>query len=404
MPKISLKGMNLPTSPIRKLSKHAEEAKAKGIEVIHLNIGQPDIQTPAKALDAIKSFDQKVLAYGPSEGSLAYRQKMCTYYAKHNIVVQPKDILVTTGASEAIIMTLDCITNEGDELIIPEPFYANYDTFAAACGVKVIPVSSTIDTNFSLPSIDEIEEKINDKTRAIFICNPNNPTGYVYTHKELNDLADLVKKHDIFLIVDEVYREFVYDGEIHHSVLSIPGLEEHAILVDSMSKRYSMCGARIGCLVSKNKAVMQAALKFAQSRLSPPTLGLHASEAAMDEPLRYLQEVTVTYFERRNILVQALQQVPGITVSEPRGAFYCLAQLPVEDTDEFAKWLLTSYSHNGKTVMVAPASGFYGDRHFGKSMIRIAFVLDKEKLKESALILEGALHAYPHTLTSKLSQ
>ena len=404
MPKISLKGMKLPTSPIRKLSKHAEEAKAKGVEVIHLNIGQPDIQTPTKALDAIKSFDQNVLVYGPSEGSMVYRQKMCSYYAKHNIEVEPENILVTTGASEAIIMTLDCITNEGDELIIPEPFYANYDTFAAACGVKVIPVSSTIDSHFSLPSMDEIEGKINDKTRAILICNPNNPTGYVYTHKELNGLAYLVKKYDIFLIVDEVYREFVYDGAIHYSVLTIPGLEEHAILVDSMSKRYSMCGARIGCLVSKNKAVMEAALKFAQSRLSPPTLGLHASEAAMDEPLRYLKEVTATYLERRNTLVQALQQVPGINVSKPRGAFYCLVQLPVEDTDEFAKWLLTSYNHHGKTIMVAPASGFYGDRRIGKSLIRIAFVLDIERLKESALILEGALHAYPHTLTSKLSQ
>ena len=404
MPKISQKGMNLPSSPIRKLSKYAEEAKSRGIEVIHLNIGQPDIQAPKKALDAVKSFDKKLLAYGPSEGSLDYRKKMCSYYAKHSIYVCPEDILVTTGASEAIIMTLDCITNEGDEIIIPEPFYANYDTFAAACGVKVTTVLSTINTHFSLPSIDEIEDKINDKTRAIFICNPNNPTGYVYTHKELNDLADLVKKHDIFLIVDEVYREFVYDGAIHHSVLTIPGLEEHAILVDSMSKRYSMCGARIGCLVSKNKAVMEAALKFAQSRLSPPALGLHASEAAMDEPLRYLQEATTTYLDRRNTLVQALRQMPEITVSDPRGAFYCLVQLPVDDTDEFAKWLLTSYNLNGKTVMVAPASGFYGDRYLGKSLIRIAFVLDKEKLKESALILEGALHAYPQTLTSKLSQ
>ena len=404
MPKISLKGKNLPTSPIRKLSKYAEEAKKRGIEVIHLNIGQPDIKSPPKALNAIKSFDNKVLAYGPSEGSFGFRQKMCSYYANHDIIVCPENILVTTGASEAIIMTLDCITNEGDELIVPEPFYANYETFAAACGVNIVPVSSTIDTNFSLPPIYEIERKINDKTRAIFICNPNNPTGYVYTHEELKDLANLVKKHDLFLIVDEVYREFVYDGAIHHSVLTIPGLEEHAILIDSMSKRYSMCGARIGCLVSKNKAVMEAALKFAQSRLSPPTLGLHASEAAMDEPLSYLQDVKAIYLERRNTLIQSLQQVSGITVSEPYGAFYCLVQLPVEDTDEFAKWLLTSYNQNGKTVMVAPASGFYGDRHLGKSLVRIAFVLDKEKLKESALILKGALNAYPYILTSKLMQ
>ena len=342
-----------------------------------------------------------MLAYGPSEGSLAYRQKMCSYFAKHNIEVQPDDILVTTGASEAIIMTLDCITNEGDELIIPEPFYANYDTFAAACGVKVVPVSSTIDSNFSLPPIDVIEGKINAKTRAIFICNPNNPTGYVYSKKELNDLATLIKKHDLFLIVDEVYLDFIYAGAVHHSVLTISGLEEHEILVDAMSKRYSMCGARIGCLVSKNKEVMDAALKFAQSRLSPPTLGLHASEAAMDEPLSYLKEVTKTYLERRNTLVGLLQQIPGITVSVPLGAFYCLVQLPVEDTDVFAKWLLTSFNHNGKTVMVAPASGFYGDRSLGKSLIRIAFVLDIERLKESVIILEKALVAYPHTLTLK---
>lgn len=401
MPKISLKGKNLPTSPIRKLSKYATDAKAKGIDVIHLNIGQPDIETPAKALQAIQSFDENVLAYGPSEGSLAFRQKMCFYFAKHNIEVQPDDILVTTGASEAIIMTLDCITNEGDEIIIPEPFYANYDTFAAACGVKVVPVSSTIDSNFSLPPIEAFEATINEKTRAIFICNPNNPTGYVYSKKELNDLATLVKKHDLFIIVDEVYREFTYDGTVHHSVLTISGLDEHAILVDSMSKRYSMCGARIGCLVSKNKEVMNAALKFAQSRLSPPTLGLHASEAAMDEPLSYLEEVTKVYLKRRNTLVGLLQQIPGITVSVPLGAFYCLVQLPVEDTDVFAKWLLTSFNHKGKTVMVAPASGFYGKRNLGKSLIRIAFVLDIERLKESVIILEKALVSYPHTLILK---
>ena len=371
MPKISLKGKNLPTSPIRKLSNYATDAKAKGIDVIHLNIGQPDIDTPAKALQAIQSFDKNVLAYGPSEGSLAYRQKMCSYFAKHNIEVHP------------------------------EPFYANYDTFAAACGVNVVPVSSAIDSNFSLPPIDVIEGKINAKTRAIFICNPNNPTGHVYSKKELNDLATLVKKHDLFLIVDEVYREFIYDGAVHHSVLTISGLEEHAILVDSMSKRYSMCGARIGCLVSKNKEVMDAALKFAQSRLSPPTLGLHASEAAMDEPLSYLKEVTKTYLERRNTLVGLLQQIPGITVSVPLGAFYCLVQLPIDDTDVFAKWLLTSFNHNGKTVMVAPASGFYGDRSLGKSLIRIAFVLNIERLKESVIILEKALVAYPLTLTLK---
>lgn len=404
MPKISLKGMNLPTSPIRKLTNDAESAKAKGIEVIHLNIGQPDVRTPQKALQAIQTFNEDVLAYGPSEGSLTYREKMCDYYAQHKIDVEPENILVTTGASEAIIMTLDCITNEGDELIIPEPFYANYDTFAAACGVKVVPVPSSIDNDFALPDISDISALINDKTRAIFICNPNNPTGYVYNQEELSALADLVKEYDIFLIVDEVYREFIYDDIEHVSVLTLPGLEEHAILVDSMSKRYSMCGARIGCLVSKNKAVMEAALKFAQSRLSPPALGLHAAEAAMDEPMSYLKEVIAIYHERRNTLVEAIGKIPGVVVSVPRGAFYCLVQLPVDDTDSFAKWLLTSYSQKGKTLMVAPASGFYGNRKLGKSLIRIAFVLDRQKLKESAAILEGALSVYPHTLKAKIVQ
>jgi aspartate aminotransferase len=323
---------------------------------------------------------------------------MASYFAKHNIDVVPDDILVTTGASEAIIMTLDCITNEGDEIIIPEPFYANYDTFAAACGVKVVPVPSSLETNFALPSIETIEALIHSKTRAIFICNPNNPTGYVYTKKELEDLADLVKKHDIFLIVDEVYREFVYDDAQHYSVLSVPGLEQHAILVDSMSKRYSMCGARIGCLVSKNKAVMEAALKFAQSRLSPPTLGLLASEAAMDAPDSYLLEVIKTYKNRRDTLIEALNSVSGIEVSVPAGAFYCLVKLPVEDSDDFAQWLLESFEYDGKTLMVAPASGFYGNRALGKSLIRIAYVLEASKLKESAKLLSMALAAYPKSL------
>lgn len=398
MPEISVKGRNLPTSPIRKLSAYADAAKEKGIEVIHLNIGQPDIPTPKIALDAVHNFDENVLAYGPSEGTIAYRTKMASYFAKHNIDVVPSDILVTTGASEAIIMTLDCITNEGDEIIIPEPFYANYDTFAAACGVKVVPVPSSLETNFALPSIETIEALIHSKTRAIFICNPNNPTGYVYTKKELEDLADLVKKHDIFLIVDEVYREFVYDDVQHYSVLSVPGLEQHAILVDSMSKRYSMCGARIGCLVSKNKAVMEAALKFAQSRLSPPTLGLLASEAAMDAPDSYLIEVIKTYKNRRDTLIKALNSVSGIEVSVPAGAFYCLVKLPVEDSDDFAQWLLESFEHDGKTLMVAPASGFYGNRALGKSLIRIAYVLEASTLKESAELLSMALAAYPKSL------
>lgn len=394
MPAISRKGANLPTSPIRKLSHQAELAKARGIYIYHLNIGQPDLASPQRALDAIRTYDEKVVAYGPSEGTLSFREKLVNYYKQHQIDLSPKDILVTTGASEAIIMALDCITNEGDELIIPEPFYANYETFAAACGVKVVGIPSTFESQFALPNVESIEAAITKKTRALFICNPNNPSGYVYTQSELEALAQLAIKHDIFFIVDEVYREFVYDGNTHTSVLQFEGLDKHAILIDSMSKRYSMCGARIGCLITKNKEIVHAALKFAQSRLCPPTIALHACEAALDEPKQYLENAIEEYQIRRETAIKHLSTIPGVDIAAPKGAFYCLVRLPVSDSDHFAKWMLESFEDKGETLMVAPANGFFSGNTTGKDMIRIAFVLNAEKLKRAIKLLELGLGEY----------
>lgn len=394
MPSISRKGANLPTSPIRKLANQAVLAKERGIEVYHLNIGQPDLPSPESALKAIASYDEKIIAYGPSEGSRSFREKLVNYYKQHQISLTPEDILVTTGASEAIIMALDCITNEGDELIIPEPFYANYETFAAACGVKVIGIPSTFESQFALPSVENIEAAISDKTRALFVCNPNNPSGYVYTKEELEALAQLALKHDIFFIVDEVYREFIYDGNTHTSVLQLEGIDQHAILIDSMSKRYSMCGARIGCLITKNKEVIQAALKFAQSRLCPPTLALYACEAALDEPQQYLNNAIAEYQLRRQTAISCLNAIEGIEVAIPKGAFYCLVRLPVADSDHFAKWLLESFENEGETLMVAPANGFFSGDTTGKDMIRIAFVLTSKKLKRAIKLLELGLISY----------
>lgn len=398
MPEISLKGANLPTSPIRKLAHQAMLAKERGIYIYHLNIGQPDLPSPNSALEALKSYDEKVIAYGPSEGTKSFRSKLTDYYKKHNIDIKPEDILVTTGASEAIIMALDCITNEGDELIIPEPFYANYETFAAACGVKVVGIPATFETQFSLPNVSDIEAAINNKTRALFICNPNNPSGYVYTKEELKALAQLAIKHDIFFIVDEVYREFLYDGETHTSVLELNDLDQHAILVDSMSKRYSMCGARIGCLITKNKEVIAAALKFAQSRLCPPTIALHACEAAIDEPDAYLNEAIAEYKLRRKTALECLGKIPRVEVAVPKGAFYCLVRLPVDDSDHFAKWMLESFEDNNETLMVAPANGFFSGEKTGKNMIRLAFVLERKKLIRAIDLLNLALAQYPNTL------
>lgn len=394
MPNISRKGANLPTSPIRKLARQATLAKEKGVEVYHLNIGQPDLASPNSALQAIKNYSEDVIAYGPSEGTESFRQKLVSYYNQHHISVDTNDILVTTGASEAIIMALDCITNEGDELIIPEPFYANYETFAAACGVKVIGIPSTFESQFALPSIEKIEAAITSKTRALFICNPNNPSGYVYSTNELEALAKLALKHDIFFIVDEVYREFVYDGNTHTSVLQFEGLEQHAILIDSMSKRYSMCGARIGCLITKNKEVIKAALKFAQSRLCPPSIALHACEAALEEPQQYLVDAVNEYHHRRETALACLDTIEGVEVAQPKGAFYCLVRLPVTDSDDFAKWMLESFSHNNETLMVAPANGFFSGSISGKDMIRIAFVLNTNKLKRALELLALGLDAY----------
>ena len=394
MPAISRKGANLPASPIRKLSHQAELAKKRGVAIYHLNIGQPDLASPPSALAAIRSYEEQVVAYGPSEGTQSFREKLVAYYTQHQIEITPEDILVTTGASEAIIMALDCITNEGDELIIPEPFYANYETFAAACGVKVVGIPSTFESKFALPPIESIEAAITKKTRALFICNPNNPSGYVYTKAELEALAQLALKHDIFFIVDEVYREFVYDENEHISVLQFEGLEEHAVLIDSMSKRYSMCGARIGCLITKNKEIVHAALKFAQSRLCPPTIALHACEAALDEPKQYLENAIEEYQLRRKIAIKHLTDIPGVEVASPKGAFYCLVRLPISDSDHFAKWMLESFEDNEETLMVAPANGFFSGNTTGKDMIRIAFVLSTKKLKRAIKLLELGLEEY----------
>ncbi|MEO2129129.1 MAG: pyridoxal phosphate-dependent aminotransferase [Christiangramia sp.] len=394
MPKISNKGLQMPESPIRKLVPFAEAAVKKGKKIYQLNIGQPDIKTPEKALDAIRNHSIEVLSYSHSAGFESYRNKLAGYYKNTGLPVEPKDIIITTGGSEALLFAMGSITDPGDEVIIPEPFYANYNGFATASGVSIKPIQASIDTNFALPPIEEFEKLITDKTRAILICNPGNPTGYLYTKEEVKKLADLALKHDLFIVSDEVYREFAYEGAEHHSIMSLPELAENAIMVDSVSKRYSMCGARIGCLVSKNEEVMKTAMKFAQARLSPPTFAQIASEAALDTPQSYFDEVIEEYTLRRNILVQGLEKIEGVKVATPRGAFYCIAELPVEDADDFAQWLLEDFDDQGETVMVAPAAGFYSTPDTGKNQVRIAYVLKKEDLSRSIEILEKALQKY----------
>ena len=384
----------MPASPIRKLVPYSEQAKSEGVHVYHLNIGQPDIQTPELALNAVKNNTINVLAYSRSEGSEAYRKKLAYYYKKHHIAVESDNILVTTGGSEALLFTIGSIMDQGDEIIIPEPFYANYNGFSVAQGVNVVPVVSEIDNNFALPPIKDFETLITPKTKAILICNPGNPTGYLYSKEEISQLAELVKKHDLFLIADEVYREFAYDGEEHHSVMTIEGLEAHAIMIDSVSKRYSMCGARIGCLVTKNKQVYETALKFAQARLSPPTYAQIASEAALDTPDSYFDEIIEEYVERRNILVQELQKIPGIKVVKPKGAFYCIVELPISNADAFAQWFLEAFRVENETIMMAPAAGFYATPGLGKNQLRIAYVLKKEDLIKSVNILKQGLKVY----------
>lgn len=394
MPTISNKGKAMPQSPIRKLVPFAEKAYKEGKTVFHLNIGQPDIKTPQVALDAVKVHSLDVLAYTRSEGSEGYRTKIADYYAKNNIHVKHNDIIVTTGGSEALLFAFGSIMDTDDEIIIPEPFYANYNGFSTASGVNVVPVISKIEDNFALPPIEEFEKLITPKTKAILICNPGNPTGYLYSKEEIKKLATIVKKHDLFLIADEVYREFTYDGVTHYSIMQEEGLEEHAIIIDSVSKRYSMCGARIGCLVSKNKSVIQTALKFAQARLSPPTLAQIASEAALQTPQSYFDEVINEYVDRRNTLIEELQKIEGVKVAKPKGAFYCIAELPINNADAFAQWLLEKFDIDGETVMVAPAAGFYSTPGVGLNQIRIAYVLNKESLIKAVNILKEALTVY----------
>lgn len=384
----------MPSSPIRKLIPFAENAKKNGVKVIHLNIGQPDIKTPKIALDAVKNNTLEILEYSMTEGSETYREKLAQYYAKNNILVTADDIIVTTGGSEALSFTIGCIADTDDEIIITEPFYANYNGFATASGVKVVTVTSHLGDDFALPPLAEFEKRITPKTKAIIICNPGNPTGYLYSKEEIQKLAALVKKHDLFLVADEVYREFTYDGIEHYSILQEEGLEDNAIMVDSVSKRYSMCGARIGCMVSKNKEVIATALKFAQARLSPPTFAQIASEAALETPASYFTAVKEEYVARRNFLISELRQIEGVKVALPQGAFYCIAELPIEDTDDFAQWLLEDYRLDGETVMVAPAAGFYATPGLGKNQIRIAYVLNIESLKRAVTILKEALRSY----------
>jgi len=394
MPNISIKGKSMPESPIRKLVPYAENAKKRGTKVFQLNIGQPDIETPIQAIQAVKDSKIKVLAYSRSEGSEIYRKKLTGYYSKKNVIVNPNDIIVTSGASEALFFTLGSIMDPGDEIIIPEPFYANYNGFSIANGIKIAPITSAIDDNFSLPKINEFKKLINSKTKAILICNPNNPTGYLYSKEEIKKLVEIVKEYDLFLIADEVYREFTYDGCKHYSIMEEESINQNAIMIDSVSKRYSMCGARIGCVVSRNKEVIKTVLKFAQARLSPPTLAQIASLAALDTPEKYFNDVIEEYRKRRDVLINELKKIPNIKVSTPKGAFYCIVELPVDNANDFASWLLESFTVNNQTIMVAPAQGFYSTKDIGKNQIRIAYVLNEKDLISATNILKEALIKY----------
>ncbi|TYA84069.1 pyridoxal phosphate-dependent aminotransferase [Seonamhaeicola marinus] len=394
MPTISKKGQLMPESPIRKLVPFAEQAVKNGKHIYHLNIGQPDIKTPEVALKAVKENDVEILSYSRSEGSETYRNKLANYYSKHNISVSNKDIVVTTGASEAIAFIFGSIMDVDDEVIICEPFYANYIAFATAASVKVVPIISSIEDNFALPAIEEFEKLITPRTKAIMICNPGNPTGCLYSEEEIRQLADIVKRHDLFLISDEVYREFTYDGHSHFSILELDGLDEHTIMIDSVSKRYSMCGARVGCLVTRNETIRHTVLKFAQARLSPPTYAQIASEAALETPSSYFEEIKDIYITRRDTLIAELNKIEGVKVVTPKGAFYCIAELPIKNADNFAQWLLEHFHLDNETVMVAPASGFYSSEGIGKNQIRIAYVLNKESLVKAANIIKEALKVY----------
>ena len=399
MPEISNKGLMMPESPIRKLVPFAEKAKRDGKKVYHLNIGQPDIETPKVALDAIKSFSSKVVEYSHSAGFESYRKGLAKYYQSLEMNVEYDELMITTGGSEALLFALNSCLDSGDEVIIPEPFYANYNGFSTSAGINVKPIPTSIKNSFALPPIEDFEKLITKKTKAILICNPGNPTGYLYSKEELERLRDIVLKYDLFLFADEVYREFCYDGNTHLSILNLSGLEKNAVVIDSTSKRYSMCGIRIGCIVSKNKNVIQTALKFAQARLSPPTFGQVAGEAALLTPKSYFDEVINEYVSRRDLLVDGLNRIEGVICPKPKGAFYAIAQLPVDSAEKFAQWLLEEFDYNNETLMVAPAAGFYSTEGQGVNQVRIAYVLNLASLKKAIKCLEEALKIYPGRLS-----
>jgi aspartate aminotransferase len=395
MPNISKKGLLMPESPIRKLVPYAEAARARGVKIYPLNIGQPDIETPEVSLNAIHNYDQKVIAYSHSAGMISLREKLVEYYKTVNIDLKASEIIVGAGASEALLFAFQSIMDPDDEVIIPEPFYANYNGFATNAGIKVKPIFSSIESGFALPPIEDFEKNITDRTKAILVCNPNNPTGYLYSKEELEVLRDIVKKYDLFLIADEVYREFTYDGKKHYSAMYLDGIENNVILIDSVSKRYSACGARLGWMASKNKELMATALKFAQARLSPPTFGQVLAEAAVDTPDSYFVEVKKEYLARRNAIVEGINNIKGAYCPNPAGAFYVVARLPIDDSDKFCQWLLEDFSFENQTVMFAPASGFYSTQGKGKDEVRISYVLNVDDLKKSVKVLDEALKVYP---------
>ena len=385
----------MPQSPIRKLAPLAAQAKQRGIKVYHLNIGQPDLPTPQCGLDALKHIDRKVLEYSPSQGYLSYRKKLVNYYAKFNINVSPDEIIITSGGSEAVLFAFMSCLNPGDEIIVPEPAYANYMAFAISAGAKIRTIATTIDEGFSLPKVEKFEELINDKTRAIMICNPNNPTGYLYTRREMNQIRDLVKKYDLYLFSDEVYREYIYTGSPYISAMHLTGIEDNVILIDSASKRYSECGIRVGALITHNSEVRKAVMKFCQARLSPPLIGQIIAEASLDAPEEYYRNVYDEYVERRKCLIDGLNRIPGVYSPIPMGAFYTVAQLPVDDSEKFCRWCLEEFNYEGETVMMAPASGFYTTPGAGCNQVRLAYVLKKEDLRRALVVLAKALEAYP---------
>ena len=395
MPHISERAIEMPQSPIRKLAPLATEAEARGTKIYHLNIGQPDLKTPEVGLEVLRHIDRSVLEYSPSQGFLSYREKLVKYYAHYDIELSVDDIIITTGGSEAVLFAFLSCLNPGDEIIVPEPAYANYMAFAISAGAKIRTVATTIEEGFSLPKVEKFEELINEHTRAILICNPNNPTGYLYTRREMNQIRDLVKKYDLYLFSDEVYREFIYTGSPYISACHLEGVEQNVVLIDSVSKRYSECGIRVGALISKNEEVRNAVMKFCQARLSPPLLGQLVAEASIDTPKEYMREMYDEYVERRNCLIDGLNIIPGVYSPIPMGAFYTVARLPVDDAEKFCAWCLSDFDYEGETVMLAPAAGFYTTPGAGKDQVRIAYVLNKEDLARALVVLKHALEAYP---------